>query len=312
MARSKQGECKVLVYLSAYDWRIKKTLDADRVEANYQKCLKLVGRKPGLKVSAVLRSAGEPYPFDPVFHEFRRLVINRHVDCVAVPSITTFCSNSSLAYQWVRDVMEPLGIRYLDAAERFDLSTCDLSDYLHRVNSKNKRSVKPGGDLVVRRQSVPFGYVYDASIESCMRVDEETAPVVQEIFELAKEDVSLHSVAEKMNGRGYVTPSQRRAQLYGDKAREDRGWTASAIKCIVDNPMYTGSYVLRRVVRRKKDNKIVSSERLPADRQPTVAGHHEPLVSKSLFKEVTETRKKRSEHWPGAAARKEGWSRNGA
>lgn len=76
--------------------------------------------------------------------------------------------------------------------------------------------------------------------------------------------------------------------------------------------MYTGGYVMRRMKVRKKDCEIVSSEYLPIDKQPIVANHHEPLVSKALFKKVQGLRAERGEHWPGAACRKEGWCRNGS
>ena len=293
-------EWRCAVYTGKRSW-FDPSVDLDDAgfEAMEAKALAQVGRKPGIEVVATLRGDGSPAPLDAGFQELCDMVVAREVDCVSVPDIRHFASNTNLAYFWVRDVMAPGGIRFLDASRRFDSATCDLDAYIWRLKSANKSIVgKPDGEVIVRKHAVPYGYVLDPSARGCMRVDEECAAVVVRIFEMAAAEVKCYRIARELEAEGIPDPSSRRLELYGDRTRRDpeSGWNSAQVRNIIINPCYTGDFPKAR---RKKVAGGDWSMNLKDESMQFVYGHHEAIVTRDLYAKVRKVREARAaKHWP--------------
>ena len=134
----KDGKWRCVVFLSPLNWLYPdREFSEEDMRALEAKCLRHIGRKDDVMIVRTVRGNGDIPPFDPGFTEVCELALNREVDCVAVPDLRHFAGSSRLAYHWVRDIMAPARIRFLDASWRFDSLTCDVDAYIARVKGGN-------------------------------------------------------------------------------------------------------------------------------------------------------------------------------
>lgn len=90
---------------------------------------------------------------------------------------------------------------------------------------------------------IPFGYrrEYDPRTGAVLRQvpDEESAPIVRELFERLGAGEAVYSIAKDFNTRGVPTPQLHRDNRLG-VVGDRRGWTASKIRRQVSNPALAG------------------------------------------------------------------------
>lgn len=112
----------------------------------------------------------------------------------------------------------------------------------------------------------------------------EESSIVEEIFNMyAYNDISINEVVRKLNLAGY-------------KPRKAKEWTISAIKDILNNPIYVGKirWDARKTIKEYRNGKIVKTR--PRNSEFILCdGIHEPIVSKETWNIVQE---KRSKHTP--------------
>ena len=101
---------------------------------------------------------------------------------------------------------------------------------------RNLRHKIEEGDLLVK---AIYGYNKDGKI---LVINEETAPVVQEIFELYSKSWGYQKIATHLNKKGIPTPSQSRNFA---NAKQTANWKAQHIVRILDDRRYIGDYVGR-------------------------------------------------------------------
>ena len=128
-------------------------------------------------------------------------------------------------------------------------------DYMRGL-IRNLRHKIEEGDLLVK---AIYGYNKDGKQ---LIVNEETAPVVKEIFELYSKDWGYQKIATYLNKKGIPTPSQSRGFA---NAKQTANWKAQHIVRILDDRRYIGDYV----------------------------GGHTEKFDKELFEKVQKIRKKR-------------------
>ena len=130
----------------------------------------------------------------------------------------------------------------------------------------------------------PFGYKVDPNDRNHLVINEEEAPIVRKIFSLALEGKSKNQIINQLFDEKIPTPSQIRNINRTFKYSELGYWSATTVKSILTNELYTGdmvqnrrsriSYKVRNIVPNDKSEWIV------------VPNTHEPLISKKEFKEV--------------------------
>lgn len=119
-------------------------------------------------------------------------------------------------------------------------------------------------------------------------INSETAPVVQEIFELYSKSWGYQKIATHLNKKGIPTPSQSRGFA---NAKQTANWKAQHIVRILDDRRYIGDYVgghTEKVSFKSKKTRVKSQEEWTI-----IENHHEPIIDKELFEKVQKIRKKR-------------------
>ena len=146
----------------------------------------------------------------------------------------------------------------------------------------------------------PFGYLKDPNNKHRIIIDEKTAFIVKEAFELILQGYSCRQIAGIFNEKGYITRSGRKEELgiisyekslkTGTEVKK-RMWQGMTITQMTGMELYTGDYVYNKLKETHIGGRKV--ERLPKEEWKRVENTHEAIISKEIFLKVQEIKKQR-------------------
>ena len=115
--------------------------------------------------------------------------------------------------------------------------------------------------------------------------DAETAPVVEEIYDLYLSGLSCKMIGERLTAQGIPTPSEmKRARGEDLGRRSSAAWSKGTIRKILQNPVYLGHMV------QGKEEKISFKEKktreLPQNQWIVVEHTHEAIIKEEIFGDV--------------------------
>jgi len=154
-------------------------------------------------------------------------------------------------------------------------------------------------------QSKVCPYGYRKSADGRMEPNEETAPNVRLIFELARDGYTPNEIVKALFERGIPTPGEYKA-AHGFKGHDVSRccgiWAESSVVHILDDERYTGTYIMGkrevtevggRRVRMKDESQWIK-----------IPDHHTAIISKELYDQAQAKRprfkcpKKNSKMYP--------------
>ena len=127
----------------------------------------------------------------------------------------------------------------------------------------------------------PFGYKKDPRNRDRLIPDEETAPIVAQIFQRSAAGDSCIKIAQDLTAAGVITPLKYRV-LYRDNfsdtgaARATDCWNYTTVKRIIKNQVYLGNTLLGKT--RKASIKSRKKISIPQEDWAITSNTHEPLV----------------------------------
>ena len=148
-----------------------------------------------------------------------------------------------------------------------------FNEWLVRDTSKKIKAVKRAKGMSGKPvTSKPvYGYLMDE--DENYLVDEETAPVVQQIYQLC------------LAGNGPTKIARRYHPGYECK------WATNTVVHILENREYTGCLVNFKT--EKPSYKVKHSVENPVEKQAIFENHHEPIIDRETWERVQELRKQR-------------------
>ena len=159
------------------------------------------------------------------------------------------------------------------------------ADISRKVRAQQNQAMR-AGEFVGSRP--PFGYRKDP--QNCHRllVNEDTAPVVRQIFQWAADGISLNTIVKRLNKANILTPSHYLTSIgliSHEKLIGSGKWQSRTVGKILADQVYTGDMVQgkNRSVRRKQSP-------TPPGNWIVVQDTHEPLVSRELFERALAAR----------------------
>lgn len=132
----------------------------------------------------------------------------------------------------------------------------------------------------------PFGYKKDPRNRDRLIPDEETAPIVAQIFQRSAAGDSCIKIAQDLTEAGVITPLKYRV-LYRDNfsdtgaARATDCWNYTTVKRIIKNQVYLGNTLLGKT--RKASIKSRRKISIPQEDWAITSNTHEPLVDQMTF-----------------------------
>jgi len=225
------------------------------------------------------------------------------IDCIVVKDLSRFGRNYRETGNYLERIFPFLGVRFVAVSDHFDTLTAQrgsdgyvvpLKNIINEVYSRDI-SRKSGTALAVKQKKGDFigtwaAYGYRKRADNPHRIepDEETAPVVRDIFKWRMEGMGYAQIARKLNRAGIPSPS-RYHYLKGDTVAESRAnvsWCGEVVKNLLANEVYLG-----HTVQGRKRQSFYEGKRqmvLPESEWTVVRDTHEALIDMDTFRTVQE------------------------
>lgn len=242
---------------------------------------------------------------DFVRPEFSRMMNDLRdgkIDCIIVKDLSRLGRNYLESGEYIEMVFPFFQCRFIAITDRFDTKynqadfSVQLKNLANEMYAKDiskkicsvKRNAQEQGKFTSGR--APYGYQIDPKDKHHLVIDEETAPVVLQLFELLAEGNTVHGVAMIMNERGIPSPGRllyERGVATTDKFKNSR-WYMPTIRRMLSDEIYLGWMVSGRYRSTYQETGKKGIKKHPREEWIITKGTHEPIVTEELFNRVQE------------------------
>ena len=257
------------VYRTAIYARLSKD-DGDKLESNSivsQKeiCEEYVRNHSDLEwVETFVDDGYSGVSFDrPDFRRMEQMIREGKIDAIICKDLSRFSRNYIDAGRYLEKIFPQLGIRFIAVNDLYDTLTGNtqsdsfLIPFKNLINDTYCRdiSVKIRSNLDVKRRNgqyvgayTPYGYKKSEEDKNHLVVDEYAAEIVQSVFSMFKDGMSIGRIADKLNATGVPSPMEYKLSegisyhtLF--KQSLQAKWSYNAVKRILTNEIYIGVMV---------------------------------------------------------------------
>lgn len=232
--------------------------------------------------------------------EFQKLLSDVEkglIECIMVKDLSRLGRNSLETGYYLDKFFPTHGVRFIAINDQFDSSTDQGSILVPLKNMLNEaHAIDLGKKIQASKHQtrlaggytgnvVPYGYEKEVGNCHQLLLDEGSAPVVREIYELVAEGTRVSTVVRMLNERKQLSPSDYQKQKKGEKIDTDNQckWSCYITRKMLQSQMYIGNM---------EQGKHISINRVKTKNAPEnvtlVKNTHEPIVSDELFKRVQE------------------------
>ncbi len=243
----------------------------------------------------------------PAFLEMMSDIQDGKINCVIVKDLSRLGRNAIDAGFYVEKYFPLHHIRFISVNDQYDsegeensgnyiivplknmMNESYAADISKKVRAQQHQAMKEGAFVGGRP---PYGYKKAPDNCHLLIVNEETAPVVRQIFQWAADGVSLNQIVRQLNENGILCPYlyQIQAGLISGKSHSGYGkWRTCTVSRILADAVYTGDMVQGKT-------KTVGHKKVHAEQEDwiVVRDTHEPLVSQELFASAQEARREQT------------------
>lgn len=239
-------------------------------------------------------------------------VRQRKIDCIVVKDLSRFGRNYVEAGYYLEKIFPYLGVRFVAVNDHYDtlkdtngnelvLSLKNLVNDLYAKDISQKIS----SALAVKQKNgefigafAPYGYRKSPEDKHKLVIDEETAPVVRDIFQWRAEGQGIAQVARRLNERNIPSPTMYRyikGILKKKPSNAGAIWQAQGVKALTRNPVYAGHMAQRKM--RQSLSEGMPKMTMPKEEWIVVEHTHSPIVSQELFDQVQKITQERGEQY---------------
>lgn len=244
----------------------------------------------------------------PAFMEMMELAESGKIKTIIVKDHSRLGRNRLVVGQLLEEDFVRLNIRYIAIMDNID-SSKGLNDFLpiqdwfnemHAKNTSQKvRAVlkNKGESGISLANNVPYGYKKDENDKRKWLVDETSAEVVKEIFNLFIQGHGTFEIARILRERKVLTPSEYNASISTNSNNQEYQykWCGTTVAGILDRQEYIGDTVnFKSTTRSYKDKTRVN---LPKEDRKIFKNTHEPIIDEytwNIAKQLRNNRKKRA------------------
>lgn len=227
------------------------------------------------------------------------------INCVIVKDFSRFGRNYLEAGNYIEKIFPFLGVRFIAVADGFDTGkegnenkqmASEIKNLVNDMYAKDF-SKKAKIHLKQRREEgsyvggpPPYGYVADwDGRRRVLMPDENTAVIVQFIYEKFVETESYAAVADLLNKRKINPPviyKKTKEVYFSSYDKEYKGWDKGAVERILKSDTYSGTLVQGKtsITANDEKNRIHKLE----EEWVVAKDAHEPLIDMKLYQKVLE------------------------
>ena len=227
-----------------------------------------------------------------------------HINCVIVKDLSRLGRNSIDTGYYIEQYFYAHNVRFIAVTDQFDtadpgnlhggimlplknmINEAYSLDIGRKIKAQARQAMKDGDYIGAR---APYGYRKDPDNCHKLLIDENTAPVVKQIFEWAYERVALNRIVRNLNEMGIAAPSHYKkstGEITSPGLIGSGKWQTRTVMKILESEVYTGDLVQGKT-------KMVDHQQVKADDDNLIIARrtHEPIISHELFTAVQEYRK---------------------
>ena len=245
------------------------------------------------------------------------------INCIMVKDLSRLGRNTIDTGYYIEKYFPLHGVRFIAVNDQFDseygensgnhlivplknmINEAYAADISKKVRAQQNQAMRDGEFVGARP---PYGYRKDP--DNCHRllVNEDTAPIVRQIFQWIADGVALNEVVKRLNVSGVLSPGAYQASVGLIKSQRMIGngnWNAWGVGKLLTDEVYMGD-----MVQGKHTN--VGHKQVPTKPEDwiIVRGTHEPIISRDLFERVQSIRKQAAESAKSSAAKKNPYTAN--
>lgn len=186
-------------------------------------------------------------------------------------------------------------IRKLDGKQEIIIPFSNIVNdmYAKDVSRKIRSSIEilmKSGEFLPPSGSIPYGYLRDEK-NNTYKIDEETAPVVQEIFKMKLEGASDCEIIRTLNRKQVPSPGKIRYLRGMTKAErcKDAVWVGKTLRKLLANETYLGHRIHGTV---KRDSLGAEKKKRPQNEWEYTYNVHPALISEEDFQKVQQIKEK--------------------
>lgn len=240
----------------------------------------------------------------PGFQQMLSDIEAGHINCVIVKDLSRLGRNSIDTGYYIEQYFYSHNVRFIAVTDQFDtadpgnlhggimlplknmINEAYALDIGRKIKAQARQAMKDG-DYIGGR--APYGYRKDPDNCHKLLIDENTAPVVKQIFEWAHERVGLNRIVRNLNEMGIPAPSHYKkstGEITSPGLIGSGKWQTRTVIRILESEVYTGDLVQGKT-------KIVDHQQVKAGEDNLIVAKrtHEPIISHELFTAVQEYRK---------------------
>ena len=240
------------------------------------------------------------------FRRMLRDIEDGKIDCVVVKDLSRLGRNVIDTGYYIEKYFPLHGVRFLSVNDQFDSEDSENSgnhlivplknmineayaaDISKKVRAQQNQAMRDGAFVGARP---PYGYKKDP--DNCHRllVNEDTAPVVRQIFQWAVDGVPLNRIVNRLNESSVITPGYYHASqgvfTYDNKLAGSGRWQTWTVGKILADEVYTGDMVQGKT-------RVAGHRQTPTAQEDwiVVRDTHEPIISREMFAMAQAVRKR--------------------
>ncbi len=230
--------------------------------------------------------------------EFQRLLVdieNKKINAVLVKDLSRLGRNYILTGHYTEIFFPAKNVRFIAIDDGIDTlnNNNDIAPFKNILNemyakdiSKKIRSAvktrKEKGEFL--SNYAPYGYKKNPDNKNKLIIDELSASIVKNIFEMALSGIGSVKIAKKLNRDKILPPLEYRKMRLGQQPNYQKIWGADAILKILKNRIYVGDMV--QGLYECSQFKRTPSKRKPKDDWLITPNTHEPIVPLDTWDKV--------------------------
>lgn len=238
----------------------------------------------------------------PEFSRMMNDLRDGKIDCIIVKDLSRLGRNYLESGEYIEMVFPFFRCRFISVTDRFDTKyqQADISVQLKNLANEmyakdiskkicsTMRTIQEQGKFSGSR--APYGYRLDPADKHHLVIDEETAPIVKQLFELLAEGNTVHFVATEMNASGIPSPGRllyERGLATTEHFKKSK-WYMQTVRRILQDEIYIGWMVSGKYRSTYHSNGKKGAQPVPREEWIVTKGTHEPIVTEDLFNKVQE------------------------
>lgn len=246
----------------------------------------------------------------PAFQQMMADARNGKINCIIVKDLSRFGRTYIEAGNYIETILPFLGIRFISVNDHFDtedgynqnksleialknlVNDMYAKDISKRVACSRKMDMEKGKFV---GSNAPYGYVVDRTDPLRKYViDEDAAKVVQQIFGMALEGMTLRAISKALQDYSLSSPGEylKSRQLCHETEETAKPWYIGTISTMLNNQAYIGNMVQGKRKTRLSDGK--KQEPTNQEEWIIVENTHEAIIDRDTFYRVQDilTRKR--------------------